>query len=99
MTRTQNVGFERTIDGLELRVEAVVMPGRPGKYYGKPEDCYPDEPAEFDIESIFLIDEATGLAGSVSIKDVFEGMTLERAKMQVLDLFEAMAITKIGEGD
>jgi hypothetical protein len=25
-----------------------------GRYYGPPEDCYPSEPAEWDIESICL---------------------------------------------
>ena len=86
--------------GTDFLLEGEYWPATPGKLYlANGDPGYPDEPAEFDIESIFLIDEATGLAGSVSIKDVFEGMTIERANMQVLDLFEEMAITKIGEGD
>ena len=84
--------------GTDFLIEGVFQPFHPGcNYLANGDPGYPDEPAEFEIESVFLIDEATGLAGSVSIKDVFEGMILERARMRVLDLFEAMAITKIRE--
>lgn len=86
--------------GTDFLLEGVFRPSHPGcNYLANGDPGYPDEPPEFEIESIFLIDEATGLAGSESIKDVFEGMILERAKMRVLDLFEEMAITKFGEGD
>lgn len=42
-----------TIDDEDFTVrgEATYYPGRPGKYYGPPEQCYEDEPAEVDIES------------------------------------------------
>ena len=35
-------------------VEACVSPGRPGKLYGQPEDCYPADPAEIEVESIVM---------------------------------------------
>ena len=76
--------------GTDFLLEGEYWPATPGRaYLANGDPGYPDEPAEFEIESIFLID--------VSIKDVFEGMILERTKMRVLDLFEEMAITKIGE--
>ena len=83
---TQNVGFERTIDGLELRIEAVVMPGRPGRYYGKPEDCYPDEPAEVEEVSVFFEgEEVKGklgryLAEQIADEEVFEHFEPECAE-------------------
>ena len=86
MTRTQNVGFERTIDGLELRIEAVVMPGRPGKYYGKPEDCYPDEPAEVEEVAVYFEgEEVKGklgeyLARQIQDEEVFEHFEPECAE-------------------
>ena len=86
MTRTQNVGFERTIDGLELRIEAVVMPGRPGRYHGKPEDCFPDEPAEVEEVSVFFEgEEVKGklghyLAGLIEDEEVFEHFEPECAE-------------------
>jgi hypothetical protein len=30
-------------------------PGRPGRYYGPPEDCYPDEPFKIDILEVTLL--------------------------------------------
>ena len=83
---TQNVGFERTIDGLELRIEAVVMPGRPGRYYGKPEDCYPDEPAEVEEVSVYFEgEEVKGklgryLAEQIADEEVFEHFEPECAE-------------------
>jgi len=32
--------------GYEWHIEASVSPGIPGRHYGPPEDCYPDEPPE-----------------------------------------------------
>jgi hypothetical protein len=33
----------------EVFVWVVYTPGRPGKFWGKPEDCYPPEPSECDV--------------------------------------------------
>ena len=35
-------------------VMEMISPGDPGKTYGLPEDCYPPEPAEWEVESIYL---------------------------------------------
>lgn len=50
-----------TVDcrGAVWRVIGKLLPALPGRYSGPPEDCYPDEPAEWDDVSIFLIDEDT----------------------------------------
>lgn len=37
---------------LEVTVKANYTPGSPGKLYGPPEDCYPEEPAEVELLSI-----------------------------------------------
>lgn len=57
-------------DNLFLRISDVTLtPGRPGRYSGAPEDCYPEDPAEIDwnacrlvkysgkIESLFQCDD------------------------------------------
>ena len=42
---------EEDYDAVVL-VTLSVIPGIPGRYSGPPEDCYPDEPAEWSIVSI-----------------------------------------------
>ena len=44
------IGF--TWAAIDLRAEGVYSPGRPGRTSGPPEKCYPDEPAELDIEKL-----------------------------------------------
>jgi len=39
---------------LDTIVECVVYPGMPGKTYGRPEDCYPSEPAEVEIQKVVV---------------------------------------------
>ena len=39
---------------IDFDVEADIRPGRPGRYWGAPEDCYPDEPAEVEILKVSL---------------------------------------------
>jgi len=38
----------------ECVVEFEFSPGRPGRYFGRPEDCYPDEPAEVTILQVLV---------------------------------------------
>jgi hypothetical protein len=38
----------------EALVEFEYTPGRPGRYFGPPEDCYPDEPAEVTILQVLI---------------------------------------------
>lgn len=42
---------------VDVAVEYSYQPGTPGKTYGPPEDCYPDEPEEVEILSV-VFDEA-----------------------------------------
>lgn len=37
------------LDGMTFIVTGDFVPGHPGKLFGLPEDCYPSEPAKFDI--------------------------------------------------
>jgi hypothetical protein len=50
--------FETTVElegnEVEVTVEYSYSPGTPGKFYGPPENCYPDEPAECEVEVIYL---------------------------------------------
>jgi hypothetical protein len=39
---------------MEARVAYTYLPGDPGRLSGPPEDCYPPEPAEVDIRSVFI---------------------------------------------
>lgn len=39
---------------IDFDVEADIRAGRPGRYWGAPEDCYPDEPAEVEILRVSL---------------------------------------------
>ncbi|MCP4230972.1 MAG: hypothetical protein GY771_12615 [bacterium] len=39
-------------DYFGMTIEFSYYPGDPGKTYGRPEDCYPPEPAEVEIENI-----------------------------------------------
>ena len=39
-------------NGADIEVHFTYYPARPGRISGPPEDCYPDEPSEFEIEQI-----------------------------------------------
>ena len=45
---------------IPVMVRATVTPGDPGRYTGKPEDCYPAEPAEVDCIELFYEGEVIG---------------------------------------
>jgi len=44
--------------GVEVTVTGDYSPMKPGKFTGPPEACYPDEPAEFDIEDVQVAGES-----------------------------------------
>lgn len=46
--------FNISSDGKKLVVEAAISPGSPGKFYGPPEDCYPSDPGEIEVDSIAI---------------------------------------------
>jgi hypothetical protein len=43
-----------TIEGIELDVWFFYTKGTPGVYHLAPENCYPEEPADVEIESVYL---------------------------------------------
>lgn len=59
-----NITF--TAIGLTFEAEVDYTPGTPGRYYGPPENCYPDEPSETEItaltvdgnDAMFLLDSS-----------------------------------------
>lgn len=52
MRVSANFSVERDDQEIELVVRGSYSPGSPGKVWGPPEDCYPPEPAEVEIEEI-----------------------------------------------
>lgn len=62
-----SLSFETTIalmkDNEEVETEVTVVysytPGSPGKLSGPPEDCYPPEGPEVDIEAVYRTDDET----------------------------------------
>lgn len=57
--RAREVDLTVDCHGVVWRVIGNYIPAQPGRYSGPPEDCYPDEQAEWDDVSIFLINEGT----------------------------------------
>lgn len=50
---TKTITVETDLFGeVEFVMTYEYSPFRPGRYSGPPEDCYPDEPEELEIESI-----------------------------------------------
>lgn len=68
-----------SIKQFELNVEVIdYSPGRPGRYSGPWEDCYPDEPeeVEFEVVSGLVYDEEgnaedLGRNGCASVAEMF----------------------------
>lgn len=47
-------------DGKEAEFQLIlncVTPGSPAQLYGEPGDCYPADAAEFELESIYVLDD------------------------------------------
>jgi len=54
MQVTATIIVERDDEEIELNLEGYYTPGTPGKLYGPPEDCYPDEPEDAELEAVLL---------------------------------------------
>lgn len=84
--------------GESLAISGNYTPEVPGRYTMPNGDPgYPYEPAEFEIEGVYVVDPATKLVGTGNLKDVFEGLLLKRSGMMILDVFELLAIEKMKE--
>lgn len=59
-----------TVDGIDLEVLGDYTPAVKGRMYGPPEDCYPDEPAEFDMQEVLAT--FTNSAGAEIQVDLLE---------------------------
>lgn len=46
--------IERGEDVIELTLVGDFMPGHPGRTYGPPEDCFPPEEAEAEVDDILF---------------------------------------------
>jgi len=51
---SQLVTITLSYHGTDLDVEGYYTPGEPGKVTGPWEDCYPEEPSEFEVEDILI---------------------------------------------
>lgn len=43
------------VEGSTFEVAGNFYPSTPGRYSGPPEDCFPDEPGEFEVDSVKFI--------------------------------------------
>jgi hypothetical protein len=56
--------------GIKVRVSGVYIPGDPGWLSGPPEDCYPPDPDDVEIERVEHSGEDIGIACSVRFLDL-----------------------------
>lgn len=81
MSRKMHTSFKTSLDDIELEVRATVTPGIRGRLSGRPEDCYPAEPAEIDQIHVFFEDEEIGgKFGAHLISLLDEDNIIERAE-------------------
>lgn len=45
-----------SIEHKGMEIEFTYHAGTPGRFSGPPEDCYPDEPAEVEIDGVYVSD-------------------------------------------
>lgn len=68
-----------------IMVEYAASPGCPGKYYGRPEDCYPAEGPEVEILNSYM----TSLAISAPKSQDYVEINLDRLRRKFPQMYQA----------
>ena len=74
-----------------IRVEYDATPGCPGRYYGPPENCYPDEPAEVETTNVYM----TNLEISPPKSQNYIQVNLERLQQKFPQVY--LALNKVAQ--
>ena len=80
---TKTITVEATLFGeVEFVMTYEYTPFRPGRFSGPPEDCYPDEPEELEIESI---ENISSILPDGNLMNILEDDFIELLKDRLLD--------------
>lgn len=80
---TKTITVEATLFGeVEFVMTYEYTPFRPGRFSGPPEDCYPDEPEELEIESI---ENTSSILPDGNLMNILEDDFIELLKDRLLD--------------
>ncbi len=80
---TKTITVEATLFGeVEFVMTYEYTPFRPGRFSGPPEDCYPDEPEELEIESI---EHISPILPDGNLMNILEDDFIELLKDRLLD--------------
>lgn len=99
---------EVELDGQPVRVKVLYnfLPGTPGRTSGPPEDCYPSEPDETEIEGVYALSEPkTDLSARLTptemsrLLDEARAIGEERAQAQREDAAEHRAAMALRDFD
>lgn len=66
---THRFTIERLGAEIDIEVEYAFDRGSPGKTYGPPEQCYPPEASELEIERAWVLDEYGKRAWEIELSD------------------------------
>lgn len=80
---TKTITVEATLFGeVEFVMTYEYTPFRPGRFSGPPEDCYPDEPEELEIESI---EHISSILPDGNLMNILEDDFIEHLEDRLLD--------------
>lgn len=80
---TKTITVEATLFGeVEFVMTYEYTPFRPGRFSGPPEDCYPDEPEELEIESI---ENTSSILPDGNLMNILEDDFIELLADRLLD--------------
>jgi len=73
---------------IHIEVDFNYTPADPGRYHGRPEDCYPSEPAEVEINRITMLpDNDDGEFVNISVLLENKGIA-EEIEARIFELLE-----------